>query len=65
MRQIQIHEKILIAGASGMVGSAINRALLKKGYGKENEGELLIPTREELDLLDNNAVKKWFRFHNT
>ncbi len=61
VKKISLNEKFFVAGANGMVGKAICRALLKKGYGKENEGELLIPTREELDLLDINAVKKWFK----
>ena len=34
-----------------MVGSAINRALLKKGYGnKSTGGDIYIPSRKELDF---------------
>lgn len=61
MRQIQIHEKILIAGASGMVGSAINRALLKKGYGnKSNGGDIFTPSRKELDFSNYEKLLNWF-----
>ena len=61
MKQIQIHEKILIAGASGMVGSAINRALLKKGYGnKSNGGDIFTPSRKELDFSNYAKLLNWF-----
>ena len=49
--KILLNEKILVAGGSGMAGSAICRALNKKGYGKTNGGEILKPSRKELDLL--------------
>ena len=39
--------KIFIAGHTGMVGSAIKRNLIKKGYRK-----LLCPDRNHLDLLN-------------
>tara|TARA_B100001057_G_scaffold425533_1_gene449040 strand:+ start:1905 stop:2846 length:942 start_codon:yes stop_codon:yes gene_type:complete len=39
-----------------MVGKAIKKSLLKNGY-----KNLLLPTREELDLLNNKAVESWFR----
>ena len=59
---IDYSEKIFVAGASGMCGSAIVRKLLKHGYGKEsNGGILLTPNRKELDLTDFNAVRNWFR----
>ena len=51
--------EIFVAGATGMAGNAICKALFKKGYGKANGGEVLKPSRKELDLLDTNAVKKW------
>ena len=61
MKHIQIHEKILIAGASGMVGSAINRALLKKGYGKKsNGGAIFSPSRKELDFSNFEKLLEWF-----
>ena len=43
--------KIYIAGHLGMVGSALIRALQKRGY-----SNLLTRTRKELDLLNQNVV---------
>ena len=58
-------DKIFIAGASGMVGSAIKRLLIKKGYGdKKYGGEILCPNRFDLDLLNYESVKKWFSSNN-
>ena len=55
------NERIFVAGHSGMVGSAICRALknTKKHLGDKNI--LLTPSRKELDLLDKNSVEKWFK----
>jgi len=54
-------DHILVAGAHGMAGSAICRALQAKGYGDPaNGGALLTPTRQELDLLDGAAVRAWY-----
>ena len=61
-KKILLNEKIFVAGAKGMAGRAICKSLFKNGYGK-NEGEILKPTRKELDLLDTNAVKKWFEIN--
>ncbi|MDB5194406.1 MAG: rmlD substrate binding domain protein [Parcubacteria group bacterium] len=47
--------KIYIAGHNGLVGSAIVRKLKQEGF--EN---LLVRTREELDLLDQRAVDGFF-----
>jgi GDP-L-fucose synthase len=47
--------KIYIAGHNGLVGSAIKRNLEKQGF--EN---LIYKTREELDLMDENAVQSFF-----
>ena len=56
------NEKFFIAGGSGMAGSAIYRALKKAGYGNTSHGgSILTPTRKELDLLDQNQVKRWFK----
>ena len=58
---ITTKDRIFVAGARGMAGSAICRALLRKGYGDEaKSGVLLAPTRQELDLLDGNAVNEWY-----
>ena len=48
--------KIFIAGHSGMVGSAIKRSLIKKGYTK-----LICPSRKDLNLLNFIEVENWFR----
>jgi len=50
-KKINKKDKIFIAGHLGMVGSAIVRGLLKKGY-----NNLLTRTRKELDLLNQKAV---------
>ena len=49
-------DKIFIAGHNGMVGQAIKRLLLKKGY--EN---LVYETSKNLDLRDSLAVHNWFK----
>ena len=44
-----------------MAGSAICRALKRKGYGDSAKGgALLIPARQELDLLDHKEVVRWY-----
>ena len=55
-------DRVFIAGSNGMVGSAMSKLLLRKGYGDTNlGGKLFCPTREDLDLLDYEAVKLWFK----
>ena len=48
-------DSFFVAGHRGMAGSAICRALKRSGY--EN---LLTASRDELDLLDLQAVQQWF-----
>lgn len=50
-----LSQAIFVAGHRGMVGSAIVRCL--KALGHQN---LLTASREELDLLDQNAVRRYF-----
>jgi len=58
---IKADDRFFVAGARGMVGSAICRALIEKGYGKESTGGLLLtPSRQDLDLLNAEAVRSWF-----
>ena len=57
---IQPSDRFFVAGASGMAGSAIVRALQRNGYGDPDKGgELLTPSRQELNLLDDSAVQHW------
>ncbi len=51
--------KIFIAGHSGMVGSAIKRNLINKGYKK-----LLCPNKKDLDLLNYHQVHNWFKINS-
>ena len=59
---IKEEDRFFVAGARGMAGSAICRALEEKGYGDEAKGgALLTPRRQELDLLNPEAVERWYR----
>lgn len=51
-------ERILVLGSSGMVGSALVRALRGR-----NDVELLCPDRSFVDLLDQRQVTEWFQDH--
>ena len=63
-KEITYNEKFFIAGSTGMVGSSIIRNLKEKGYGdKDHGGEILAPSRNELNLLDLHEVKDWFELH--
>lgn len=53
---MQKDDVIFVAGARGLVGSAIVRALRSKGF-----EQLLTPGRDELDLADQPAVDQYFR----
>jgi len=50
------NSKIYIAGHRGLVGSALTRKLEQEGY-----DNLILKTRKELDLLDESAVKNFFK----
>jgi GDP-L-fucose synthase len=50
------HDKIYVAGHSGLVGSAIIRHLSSCGY-----DNIITKTHKELDLLDQTAVDCFFR----
>ena len=62
-KKISLNERIFVAGANGMAGKAICRALVYKGYGKADGGVIMKPTRKELDFLDAKAVKKWLEIN--
>jgi len=55
---LQVADRIFVAGHRGMAGSAIVRALQAKGY-----QQVLTASRSELDLLDPQAVQRWFAEH--
>ncbi len=56
------NQKVFIAGASGMVGSAIKRAFLRnKKYNSKNNLIILSPTRKECDLSNHNSVDNWLK----
>lgn len=48
--------RVFVAGHRGMVGSAIMRALAHRG-----DNELILASHSELDLLDQSAVRSFFR----
>ena len=58
MGYLSKEDKIFIAGHKGMVGSAIVRNLKNNGY-----LNLLTVKKTDLDLTDQNSVKKWYAVH--
>jgi len=50
------NSRIFIAGHKGLVGSAVYRSLLKKGYKK-----LYVVSKSKLDLKDSNKVEIYFK----
>ncbi len=54
-QSISKEAKIFIAGHKGMVGSAIKRLLVDKGY-----NNLITKSRDELNLLNQKKVKKFY-----
>ena len=62
--KITLKERFFVAGANGMVGSAVCNSLKLKGYGKKHlGGSILDPNRKELDLLNENEVNDWFNLN--
>lgn len=53
---MQKNSKIYVAGHTGLVGSAILRKLKAEGY-----TNLILKTRDELDLMDQAAVAEFFK----
>lgn len=53
---MKLHDKIYIAGHCGLVGSAITRQLKERGF-----TNLLMRTRDELDLCKQSEVQSFFR----
>lgn len=52
---MNLDAKIFVAGHRGLVGSALVRNLQAKGY-----GNLVVRTRDELDLTSQTAVERFF-----
>lgn len=57
-----VEEKIMIAGANGMVGNAIYRAFCELNI-ISFQKKILIPNRKELDLSNYKIVDEWFSNH--
>tara|TARA_Y100001935_G_scaffold250652_1_gene251162 strand:+ start:27173 stop:28144 length:972 start_codon:yes stop_codon:yes gene_type:complete len=55
IKKMKKDSKIFVAGGSGMVGSAIIRALGAAGY-----SNILFPSSKELNLINQNDVKSFF-----
>ena len=55
---MQKQDKIMVTGASGMIGSALVRILTASGY-----SNLLTPKRAELDLRSQTDVQHYFATH--
>jgi len=64
-KEINLNDKFLVAGAGGMVGSAICKALKEQGYGneKDHDGKIFSPKKNELNYLDYEATCKWFEIN--
>ncbi|KAB2965014.1 MAG: GDP-L-fucose synthase [Thermoanaerobaculia bacterium] len=56
--ELERQSRIFVAGHRGLVGSAIVRRLEAEGF-----SNLLVASREELDLRDQAAVERWFARH--
>ena len=64
MSLLKKSDKIFIAGAHGMVGSSILRAFKNNGFGLEQfGGKLYVPSRKELNLVNNQEVINWFNLN--
>ena len=60
-KNISLSDRIFIAGANGMAGSAILRKLKSNGYGSNNHGgKIFTPSRKELNLANFQEVRRWF-----
>ena len=57
LRTMQKDSRIFVAGHRGLVGSAIVRRLKEEGY-----THIITRTRQELDLMDQVAVEKFFKY---
>ena len=60
MSLLEKKDKIFVAGSTGMVGSAICRLLIRKGYSNSRKN-LLTTSRINVDFTNNYQVEKWFK----
>lgn len=58
MTTVPKNARIFVAGHTGLVGSALVRRLQADGY-----TNILVASRDQLDLRDQAAVNYWFRDH--
>ena len=64
IKKVSFEDKFFIAGSNGMVGSAVCRMLKEKGYGNNKlGGKLFTPSKKELNLLNLDNVKDWFKLN--
>ena len=56
MSLLKTTDRCAVFGARGMAGSAISRALNRHGFTQQ-----LLPSRQDLDLLDRLAVDRWMQ----
>ena len=61
MNNLNKLKKIMIAGSSGMVGNAIKKSYLNTKNHNSRTYEILAPSRSELNLLNFEEVKNWFK----
>ena len=60
-KKLDLSEKILLAGATGMAGSAILKSLKRHHYGcSKHNGIIYTPKREEVDFANNMQTRSWF-----
>ena len=62
-KSLERYESILIAGASGMVGSAITNVLNNKFKNHKKRPKLFIPSKNELNYLNTASVLSWFKIN--
>ncbi|MBO8234269.1 GDP-L-fucose synthase [Prochlorococcus marinus XMU1419] len=62
LNYLEKNESFYVAGHNGMVGQAIVKSLLKKGYCNDKYGgKIFLNTRKDLDLTSYQNVLSWFK----
>ena len=57
-------KKFLLLEQKEWLAAQFAEPLDKNGYGKKNGNKIFALLGKELDLLDNNEVRKWFRIYS-